>query len=297
MPFDQPGQFYKGNLHTHSTESDGILSPETVCSRYKEAGYDFIALTDHFLKQYKYPMTDTTFYRDSDFTTLIGAELHAGRTELDQMWHILAVGLPLDFAPPSDDETGPQIAARAMDAGAYVAAAHPAWYSLTENDIRSLGDIHAIEVFNGTSVNHNDRAESWHITDTLLGQGHRYTACATDDAHFMPDRLDFMLGWVWVKSQSLDPDALLNALKQGHYYSSTGPMLHHIERVGDGLYVRCSPADRIFVTGKASTAISEPGGGLLTEAEFSLKKFRSPYCRVTVRDGYGRRAWSNPIWL
>ncbi len=54
-PFDQPGRFWKGNLHTHSTASDGEHSPAEVCRRYRDAGYDFLALTDHFLARYGYP--------------------------------------------------------------------------------------------------------------------------------------------------------------------------------------------------------------------------------------------------
>lgn len=298
LPFNQPGKFYRGNLHTHSTRSDGRRTPEEVCRLYAEAGYDFIALTDHFLSAYGFPITDTTPYCTDTFTTILGAELHAGRTELDQLWHILAVGLPLNFAAPAEDETGPQIAARALEAGAFVAAAHPAWYSITENDILSLGDIHAIEVFNGTSIDHNDHPESWHITDILLMRGRRYTTCATDDAHFMPHRADFCTGWVWVKSEDLSPDGLLDALKRGAYYSSTGPQIHDIQVFPEEkVVVRCSPAERVFITGGGYTASSVPGAGLLIEAELNLKGFRSPYCRVTVRDHHGGRAWSNPIWL
>jgi hypothetical protein len=33
------------------------------------------------------------------------------------MWHFVAAGLPLDFEPPQEDETGPDIAARAAAAG------------------------------------------------------------------------------------------------------------------------------------------------------------------------------------
>ncbi len=296
-PFNKPGDFYRGNLHTHSTLSDGKLSPEEVCRAYQDAGYDFIALTDHFMQQFNYPVADTRAMRSGSFTTLLGAELHAGRTELDQLWHILAVGLPLDFAPPTPDETGPQIAARALEAGAYVAAAHPQWYSLTEGDILSLGPIDAIEVFNGTSVDHNDRADSWHITDVLLARGQRYTACATDDAHFNPDRSDFMLGWVWVKSENLTPESLLSALKAGDYYSSTGPQIYDIDVVpGEKITIRCSPAERIFLTGAGPIASSAHGPGI-RGAEFNLSRFRSPYARVVVRDRVGKAAWSNPIWF
>jgi hypothetical protein len=296
-PFSAPGQFRRGCLHTHSTRSDGHVSPEGVCAYYREAGYDFLALTDHFLERYEFPITDTRPYRTQDFTTILGAELHAGAAEFGQLWHILAVGLPIDFAPTFAEETGPGIAARALAAGAFVAAAHPAWYGVTEADIRSLGAIQAVEIYNGTAIDHNDKADSWYVLDLLLRRGARYTACATDDAHFNPDREDRRRGWVQVKCERLDPEALLDALKAGAYYSSTGPEIHDI-RAGAGgtLTVRCSPADRVFLTGHGSATAAVHGAGI-TEAEFSLKPFVDGGCaRVTVRDGAGR-AWSNPIWL
>ena len=58
--FSLPGKFWSGNLHTHSTRSDGVLEPAEVCRRYTAEGYDFIALTDHFIGRYDYPITDTT---------------------------------------------------------------------------------------------------------------------------------------------------------------------------------------------------------------------------------------------
>ena len=35
LPFRQPGRFFKGNLHTHSTRSDGALEPEAVVAAYR----------------------------------------------------------------------------------------------------------------------------------------------------------------------------------------------------------------------------------------------------------------------
>ena len=117
LPFDKSGQFYKGNIHTHSTISDGGLAPHDVCDFYRSRGYDFISVTDHFWKFNDFTIADTRPFRTDDFTTLIGAELHAGKTEFGNIWHILAVGLPLDFDAPYPDETGPQIATRALEAG------------------------------------------------------------------------------------------------------------------------------------------------------------------------------------
>jgi len=297
FPFDQPGRFWRGNLHTHSTLSDGQLSPEQVVQVYRENGYDFLALTEHFLASYDYVIADTRAFRSPGFTTLIGAELHAGQTELGNLWHILAVGLPLDFAPTLPGEDGPAITRRALDAGAFVAVAHPYWHTLTEGDVVSLGDVHAIEVYNATSADHNDRADSWHMLDLMAMRGRRYSACATDDAHFNPNRWDAARGWVWVKSEELTPEALLAALKAGAYYSSTGPEIYDIQVYPrDRAIVRCSPAQRVFVTGSQYHAASVHGHGL-THAEISLKTFASPYARITVRDTWGRAAWSNPIWL
>lgn len=297
LPFSKPGHFFRGNLHTHSTLSDGMLSPAQVCDLYRENGYDFLAITDHFLQRYRFPITDTREFRTEGFTTLLGAELHAGETEHGGMWHILAVGLPPDFSHTPPTESGPELAARAMAAGAYVAVAHPAWYTLTAADIEALGDVHAIEIFNGTSADANDRPESWHIADVMFSKGRRYTVCATDDAHFTRERADALLGWTYVKSRHLEPEALLDALKAGDSYSSTGPQIFDISLKGNHtVSVRCSPAERIFVTGQGAASRREAGHGIRA-AEFNLRGFESPYFRVTVRDSAGGRAWSNPIWL
>ena len=45
--FDPKLPFFKGNLHCHTTESDGKLSPDEVVALYRDLGYDFLALTDH----------------------------------------------------------------------------------------------------------------------------------------------------------------------------------------------------------------------------------------------------------
>src|ERR1700729_3693787 len=117
VPFSSPGRFWRGNLHTHSHLSDGALSPEHVVEAYKTAGYESMPLSDHFLERFGWPIAGTRAFRSNSFTTLIGAELHAMGTEVGELWHILAAGLPLDFAVPSPRESGPELAARAREAG------------------------------------------------------------------------------------------------------------------------------------------------------------------------------------
>ena len=297
LPFDRPGRFYRGALHTHSTRSDGRRSPEEVVATYRALGFDFVALTDHFEAHYGFPVTDTREFRSEGFTTLLGAELHAPRLENGERWHILAVGLPLDFAPTVPEETGPALAARAAEAGAYVAIAHPAWYGLTLADAVTLEAAHAVEVMNYGCALETERGDSWHLTEQLLARGWRLNACATDDAHFTQEiPPDWGGAWTEVRAEAPTPEALLAALKAGHSYASEGPRIDAIEVRGDRLAVACSPARSIHIAGLGARARWR-WGEALTECELPLESFRGGYCRVTVVDAAGKRAWSNPLWL
>lgn len=303
LPFDKPGRSYRGNLHLHSTNSDGRRSPEETVAGYRERGYDFVSLTDHFLpKDGVDPVvSDTTSMRDDGFTTILGAEIHGPGMACGDLWHIVANGLPLDFPWHGREETGPQIAARARAAGAFVSIAHPYWSTTSIEDADTvLEHAHAVEVYNHGCHVEVDRGDSWHFTDVLLGRGDRLTVIATDDAHFghlpNPDG-DAYGGWVHVKSERLDPGSLLAALMAGHFYSSTGPEIHDVRIEGGELHIACSPAQVIIVSGTGSrNRRITPGpveGGVVPIEPFASGGF----LRVTVVDAAGKRAWTNPIWL
>ncbi len=66
------GRFFRGNLHCHSNRSDGLWEPEAVAAAYRDAGYDFICLSDHFEAEYSWQVTDTRQLRDEGFTTING---------------------------------------------------------------------------------------------------------------------------------------------------------------------------------------------------------------------------------
>lgn len=308
---DGPGRFYRGNLHTHSNQSDGGLPPEEVIALYRRQGYDFLSITDHFMAEFDYPVVDTTHFRSESFTTLIGAELHAPSLTNRQEWHIVACGLPLDFEPPMAGETGPELAQRAANAGAFIGLAHPQWYGATPEDLRSITSAHAVEIYNEVCSRLSDRAESWYHADHLLAGGLRINAYAADDAHFFRsddlnaadsgERLPAgFQAWVWVRANSLDPDRILAALKAGDFYSSQGPLIRDIalDEAANTVTITCSPATSIFVTGApdrfADTSLHRTQ---LTSATFQIEAYRGSYIRVTVVDSSGKRAWSNPIWL
>ena len=303
-PFSTPGRFWRGNLHTHSTLSDGALKPEDVVEAYKRTGYDFLQLSDHFLGRFDWPIADTRKFRSNDFTTLIGAEVHALATTAGEYWHVVATGLPLDFPRAEPDETGPMLAARARDAGAFVTMAHPSWSQLTIEDGRSLAAAHAVEVYNHTCAVLTDRGDGFYLLDQMCNEGRRLLAVADDDAHFQSGDLDAFGGYVMVKSESLDPEALLGALKAGEFYSSQGPRIHNIEITRKAVRVECTPVNTIAIVTGASSAVSRAGRGLtdvtIEYAEAKKWAWRElppiKWFRIVVIDG-PRRAWTNPIWV
>ncbi|MDO9637368.1 MAG: CehA/McbA family metallohydrolase [Pseudotabrizicola sp.] len=300
--FSAAGRFWRGNLHTHSTRSDGVLPPEEVCRRYRAEGYDFLALTDHFVGAYDYPIVDTVPFRDDRFTTILGAELHSGAMANGELWHILAVGLPPDFAPSDSpdfhpkpgQETAADLATRAVAAGAFVAIAHPQWSGLTLADARGVTAAHAVEIYNHGCAMGCDRPDGAAIADLLLSEGRHLTMIATDDAHFYePDHFG---GWVMVKSPENTPDALLAALKSGEFYSSQGPELRDIRLFEDRIEVDSTTVAAMIVQGQG-TAARAVHGHSMTTSELDLSRFgNSPWLRVTVMDAAGKKAWSNPIW-
>jgi len=300
--FSAAGQFYRGNLHTHSTRSDGVLSPSEVCRRYQAEGYDFVALTDHFVGLFDYPITDASDAHNEHFTTIKGVELHTGIMKNGNLWHLLAIGLPADFTPPDAPHFNPvegsepaaDIAQRARDAGAFVAIAHPHWSGMTEADARTITAAHAVEIYNHGCIIDNDRGEGFVTLEHLLNEGRKLNLIATDDAHFnTPDHFG---GWVMVKARENTPEALLAALKTGAFYSSTGPEINDIRFIGDSVEVDCSPAATIIVHGQGTSGATLHGEALTT-GKLSLQRLgKSPWLRITIIDHAGKRAWSNPIW-
>ena len=106
-----------------------------------------------------------------------------------------------------------------------------------------------------------------------------------------------------MKAESLDPDALLDSLKAGRFYSSQGPRLFDIE-VGPGeVSVSCSPVNSIaLLTGNSRALVKV--GRYVTSVAFDVVGARQQasanppkWFRIVAVDAAGRRAWTNPIWI
>jgi predicted metal-dependent phosphoesterase TrpH len=290
------GRFYRGNLHCHSNRSDGTASPEAVARAYRDAGYDFILLSDHFEAEYGWQITDTRDLRTPDFTTLLGAELSSAAWDDRLAYWVAAAGLPPGFErPPAGDHA--EAITRAHDAGAFVTLLHPGLNNLPLEAVTDA-PIDAVEIYNhNTAAAHPERAEGGYMADGLLERGRRLLLTAGDDAHFLFDG-DRFGAWVEVHAVALDPAVLLAALKAGTYYSTQGPRIERLELDGHRLHVATSKVASIAIGGGGDRwqDATEQRGSAITEATFDLTAFRGSYCRVTAVDSGRRRAWSNPIW-
>ncbi len=301
--FTAPGKFYRGNLHSHSTRSDGTLEPEEVCRRYQAEGYDFISLTDHFVGQFNYPITDTSACHNKNFTTIPGAEIHTGTMENGNLWHLVAVGLPVDFKPPhapylkpvEGSESAANLAQRARDAGAFVVIVHPHWSGVSEADARSITAAHAVEVYTHGCIIDNDRGEGFVTLEYLLNKGRHLNLIASDDAHFgTPDHFG---GWVMVKAIENTPEALLEALKAGQFFSSTGPEIRDIRVTERMVEIDCSSVVTMIVQGHGAATVTLHGDAMTTGRLSLHRVAKSPWIRITIIDRAGKRAWSNPVWV
>lgn len=297
-PFDAPGTFFKGNIHSHSTGSDGLLPAGEVVEAYRERGYDFVAVTDHFLPRYGGRLTDTTPFRSTGtFTTLIGAEMHAPGLQNGFLWDLLAVGLPLDFEPRRPNESAWDLIGRAHATGAFTAIPHPAWNGVVHRDaVGLMGVVDAIEIHNEGHTLDSDRGNGWMLADSLATAGHRVSTFAADDAHFKSDRFDRFGGWIHVRAEELSPEVLLAALKRGEYYASTGPKITNVIVGETTITVECELAVGIMLGG-AGTARTYLRGEGLTEATFPRTLFEGGFFRVNVIAADGAKAWTSPIWL
>jgi hypothetical protein len=294
LPFGKPGKFWRGNLHAHTVRSDGKQTPEAMCQHYKQAGYDFLAITDHFMPQWNYPVTDTTPFRETGFLTLIGAEIPVSPCEFATYLDLLAIGLPFDFQPQAEGETKQDFLNRLTHTGAFLAVCHPACITLTEKDIMELQGVHAIEIANGNPTFSSDRWLSWQLADLLLARGHRYTAVANDDAHTFSDS---QVSWNYVKAANLTEAAIIAALKAGDFYTSTGAQIHDVQVIrGECIRVACSPASNVTLSGVGWNTVPVIGHRL-TRVELPLKGFNSPFGRITVSNEFGQFAWTNPFWF
>jgi predicted metal-dependent phosphoesterase TrpH len=284
----------KLGLHTHTTLSDGHATPEEAARRYVEAGYDAIAITDHW----KYGEECEI----EGLKILSGCEYNMGGHDGAHVVHIIGVGMTSDPQIPEDWRRMEKTAfAKATEVvkkvklhNGLAIVGHPAWSLNTPEQIMSFGDFDAVEIYNAVSeCGMSDRAYSDVIIDQLATAGRLTNIIAVDDTHYYEN--DACRAWIMVEAVDLDAQTLIRAIRAGRFYATQGPEVH-IEKVApDKVKVICSPVSKVVFQSNTTWAkgrtVREDG---LVEAYYT-KVPDDRFVRAEVTDAEGKKAWTNYI--
>ncbi|MBR2043131.1 MAG: PHP domain-containing protein [Clostridia bacterium] len=281
--------WYKVGLHIHTSLSDGLLSPEAAAARYKNAGFDAIAITDHWV------------YHGEDeingVKIISGCEYNLGGfdTSVDVM-HIVGIGMKKEPDISSTDTPRQEVIDKIIESGGMAILAHPAWSLNTLKDIKPLKGFSLLEIYNTVSNAHlSSRPYSGYIVDALANIGIVYPLIATDDAHYY-DGSDDTKSFIMVNSESDSVENILKAIREQKFYSSQGPQLS-VRRENDKIIADCSECVMIdFLTNASITIDKAVRGENLTHAEYKIKDYEK-WVRVEVHDKNENYAWSNIIAL
>ena len=288
--FDQGKPFFKGNLHTHTTNTDGRKSPEEVLDIYQAAGYDFIALTDHWKRTVDHP------YMKDNMLVMTGIELDY--TMPGQVIHVVGVGVDESVLENATRNGGAQNGINAIrKAGGRAILAHPAWSLNTPEMIGAMCDLTATEIYNSVSCYpwNGDRADSTCILDVCAAQGRLLKTVAADDSHFYTG--EHCSSYIMLQADELTQENVLKALDEGAFYATRGPRFEQIEVTEEEIHVQCSKVRHvIFHSNLPWVGGRTVSGDELTEATYKISRARGErFVRVILIDEDGKRAWANPI--
>lgn len=292
--FSDTAAWHKAGLHTHTTISDGKLSPEEAIAVYRENGYDVLAITDHRVSGYT---------REEPGFIVMGAiecnvipDFSAGDEET---YHVLGLGMPEGYVQKTGifDEGPEKIIAELKSQGALCVLAHPAWSLNTPEHILALEGIDAVEIFNTVSgfPTNPGRADASAVLDPVFSKGRLIPLFASDDTHYY--KTEKCVAATMIQTDDFTVKGLLDAVKAGKSYATTGPRINQIEIEGDVIRVSCSPSVGVY----QSTNHAWVGGSCVTaenglSTSFELKiGAGTTFVRLTVIDENGRMAWTNPI--
>ncbi|MBI4978696.1 MAG: CehA/McbA family metallohydrolase [Spirochaetes bacterium] len=295
-PFSQKGNWYKGNLHAHTTMSDGKKSPGDIVAMYQDGGYDFLAVTDHN----KRTVVDS---HTGKMLLIPGEEIDIS---YNGCYHLVAVNTreALSLPPEARRNVHPKDIIAAVKAkGGDVILAHPYWSNETLEMTRLCEGVLGVEVYN--HVCHVDAANGHSMAhwDDMLRIGMRMFGFASDDSHHYVVRdmhpLDTQGGWIMVKTEQCTADAIMAAIRAGNFYASSGPDFKSVVIDGTTVTVETSPVRSIaFRTPQWGGARFEGNDGkLITRAVFTVKSADLRCLRVECTDEQGRMAWVNPLWI
>ena len=273
------GSWLRGNLHAHTKRSDGAATPQAMAMVYAARGYDFLALSDHDQAPLAAGEMDAC-----GLILLPALEVSAGCP------HVLAVGVAQRLGP----ENGLQaLLDEIAAAGGFSVLCHPSWEESFNHYpwelLAALTNYQGIEIFNGLCIDHPGSHLAVDKWDRLLSTGRRVWGFASDDAH-APDEV--ARGWNMVQVAERTPAGVLDALRRGSFYASSGVTIERICCEGTKITVRAPDAQQIALIGRHGRRVCHAYG---PELKLDAENYTGPYLRAECYGAGGAMAWSQPI--
>ena len=194
-PWDVDGIWLRCALHAHTTNSDGELAPDMLVRHYEWAGYDVLAITDHWVR--------TQERSTKKLLVIPSTELNAWCGPAENDTHVLALGVQADPVIP-ENEFGQlqEVVDWILANGGVPYIAHTYWSGLRTEQWENCEGLLGLEVWNSgceLEVGRGDSSIHW---DEALERGRLWYALATDDSHH--PGYDSGFAWTWVRARGED---------------------------------------------------------------------------------------------
>lgn len=305
--FIDKNKMLKGALHCHTTRSDGKCTPKETVELYKAKGYDFISITDHHIYNFENP------FPQSNITVLPGIENNTTHLKPEVaglcVFHVLALGPTKEAGNgyEQDEDTGNVDVRNSEEYQPYIddmhaknnitIYCHPEWSGTPASLFETQRGHTALEIWNTISALAGDdtNAAYW---DDLLANGDRIYGVATDDMH---RESGIGGGWIMVNAKNNIND-IFSAIKDGKFYSSTGPEIYDFYVNDNGIAILdCSAVKEVYLHSAyhPNRAVRHSTDDM-THIEFDLINGwpnHYDYIRISIVDKDGNRAWTNPIFF
>lgn len=283
----------KGNLHTHTLQSDGDSTPAEVAAWYRDHGYQFLVITDH---------DKITKIAAPEGLVLIPGEEVTDRLEKKAL-HVNAIGLTR-VVPPQRGKTKVEVLQRNIDAvreaGGIPLVNHPNFgWAFGAEELKQLYGVTLLEIASGHPyVNAEGPPSAESMWDEMLSVGKRVWGVAVDDMHHLkrPWDSDVVLpgkAWVVVRAQKSDAKSILGALERGEFYASTGVELEDYGPASVRVKEKNLAHYRIRFIGLKGRVLQETVGPAAT---YRIRG-NEGYVRAKVIDSNGKCAWTQPTFV
>ena len=294
---DVPCRWLRGNHHGHSTVSDGSAEPLAIAAAYEAEGYHYLALSEHdcLLKPEEIqPHTAMTILPAVEVTSRYDQTL---------------VYLGADRELPARELTPREIMERVHEGGGLFVFDHPNWQPrpnyATDGLLDSMEGMRGMEIYCGVIERLPGQARATDRWDRLLSKGWRLFGHGTDDQHESGDQFVAWNCVQWPTDEVPSPGGIVEALKAGRFYASTGVTIDSVGVDEDGRSVLVeADADEIHWIIRGSVIVKKVRGGksrLSVDDLARLSGLDDPkegiYLRAECLGNGNKCAWTQPFWI